>query len=86
MLYETSLGKAFLSNHIPSKVSCSVIIIQKYALGQISEEQAEQMNEEIEILLEKSHPHIARVIQVQETESNIYCINELLPIGSLESI
>lgn len=44
------------------------------------------MNHEINVILESEHPNIARVIQVQETEINIYCVMELLPQGSLANL
>ena len=51
----------------------------------ISDEQAVQMNKEIAILMENQHEHVVRMIQVQETEMNIYCVMELVTKGPLNT-
>ena len=75
-----------MCSHEASKVSCAVLIIQKYALNEIDDDQAIEMNDEVAILLEHHHPNVTRMIAVQETAMNIYCIMELIPKGNLEAL
>ena len=76
-----SFGTVHAGLHVRSQMPCAIKIIAKARIR--SARDREQNKNEFEILEEISHPHIVRVFELMEDQSNYYVVMELMQGGDL---
>jgi len=76
-----SFSKVKLAKHKSSGEQVAIKILNRKKLK--SMDMGAKVRREIEILREFQHPHIIRLYEVIETQTDIYCVMEYVPNGEL---